>query len=318
MWYDILSMSSDGNSPATAATAEVHLIDALPYVFRAYFSMPTTLTDRSGAPCGATRGFLDFLVRYLAGERPESIAVAFDESLTTSFRNEIYPAYKAQREPPPAELLAQLDDCRRGAEALGLACLSDPRYEADDLVATLCSRSREAGRRVVVVTIDKDLSQLVDEQVELYDYARGRRYDPAAVLERFGVRPDQIADYLGLAGDAVDNIPGVKGVGPKTAAALLQHFDSMDDIYERLEEVSSLAVRGAKSLAAKLEPCREMAFLSRTLATVARDAPLSLGVDDLAWRGARREQLEPLLEHLGIPRLSSRIQRWIGASQRGD
>lgn len=304
-------MSSDWNIPASATAGEVHLIDALPYVFRAYFSMPTTLMDSAGKPCGATRGFLDFLVRYLVAERPESIAVAFDESLTTSFRNEIYPEYKAQRDPPPAELLNQLEGCRRGAEALGLKCLSDPRYEADDLVATLCARSREAGQRVVVVTIDKDLSQLVDEHVQLYDYARGKRYDAAAVKERFGVRPDQIADYLGLAGDAVDNIPGVKGVGPKTAAALLQHFDSMDQIYDSLDEVVNVEVRGAKSLAAKLEPCRDMAFLSRTLATVARDAPLRLTLADLSWRGADRERLQPLLEHLGIPRMATRIQRWV-------
>lgn len=304
-------MNAQRNSSASASSSEVHLIDALPYVFRAFFSMPVTMTDREGAPSGATRGFLDFLVRYLSAEHPERIAVAFDESLTTSFRNEIYPEYKAQRELPAEDLMAQLDDCREGAEALGLACLSDARYEADDLVATLCTIAREADHRVIVVTIDKDLSQLVDESVEMYDYARGKRYDPAAVLERFGVRPDQIADYLGLAGDSVDNIPGVKGVGPKTAAALLQNFENMEDIFARLDDVADVPMRGAKTVAKKLEQHREMAFLSRTLATVARDAPVTLGIDDLAWRGADRERLMPLLSRLGIERLAGRIQRWL-------
>lgn len=293
-----------------SAPPTVHLVDALPYVFRAFFSMPDSVTDVDGRPANASRGFLDMLVRYLGAERPEHIAVAFDESLTTCFRNDRFPAYKAQRDLPPEDLLAQLADCRSGAEALGLACFADARYEADDFLATLAKQVVEQGALAVVVTIDKDLCQLVDERVSVYDFARNLRYGPAEVFERFGVRPEQIADYLGLAGDSVDNIPGVKGVGPKTAAALLQHFADVEDLYARLDDVADVPVRGAKSLAAKLEAHREDALLSRWLATVSTEAPAAVTLEALRWHGARARPLAPLLDRLGSTRLTERIQRW--------
>ncbi len=292
----------------------LHLIDASPYIFRAYFSLPPTLVSPAGAPVAAVYGFASFLLRLAEGERPTHLGIAFDRSLTTSFRNELYPAYKAQRELPPAALEAQLEACYELAEAFGAAVLIDDRYEADDLIGTLVRRAAEsagkaagAGWNVVVVTSDKDLAQLVSERVSLYDFAAGSRLGPAEVEAKFGVPPAKIADLLGLAGDAVDNIPGVPGIGAKTAAALLAHFGDLPELFERLGEVAALPIRGARSVAAKLEAGRDIALLSRRLATVACDVPLALGVEDLAWRGPDPAQVEALCERLGFGGLKERL-----------
>ena len=288
----------------------VHLVDASPYIFRAYFSLPESMTDPNGQPINAVYGFANFLIKYIDDEQPTHLGVAFDESLNTSFRNEIYPEYKAQRELPPAELEAQQKACQEVARALGARTWVHDRYEADDLIAAACSQLRAEGHGCVVVSSDKDLSQLVDDETVLFDYAREQRYGPGDVAAKFGVRPDQIADYLGLAGDSVDNIPGVKGVGPKTACALLDAFPNLEALYTDLESVATLSVRGAKSLAAKLEREKDMAFLSRELATVARDAPADAKLEELEFRGADRSLLEPLLERLGIDRMLTRVRHW--------
>ncbi|MEE8526179.1 MAG: 5'-3' exonuclease H3TH domain-containing protein, partial [Thermoanaerobaculia bacterium] len=261
-------------------THTIHLVDASPYIFRGFFSLPASMTGKAGLPVNAVYGFTQFLLRLIDEEDVTHLGLAFDKSLTTSFRNEIYPPYKAQRDLPPPELEAQLDWCQEIGEALGAAIYVDLRYEADDLLAALCHQLEPAGHRLVVVTSDKDLAQLVSERVTLFDFARGERYGPDEVLVKFGVRPRQIADYLGLAGDSVDNIPGVKGVGKKTAAALLAALGDLDAIYRRLDEVANLSIRGAKSLRKKLEEQRDMAFLSRRLATVARDAPATADLDE--------------------------------------
>ena len=287
----------------------VHLIDASPYIFRGYFALPE-IAAPSGEDVSAVYGFAGFLLRYLAEERPTHLGVAFDESLETSFRNELYAAYKAQRERPPPEIVAQLQNCQALAAALGAACYVDDRYEADDLIGTLVAQLRRKGQRVVVVTPDKDLSQLVDTGVELFDFARETRYRIKDVRAKFGVRPGQIADFLGLAGDSVDNIPGVRGVGAKTAAALLQAFGDLERLYERLDRVAELPLRGARSLERKLAQGRDMAFLSRELATIATDAPARARLSELAYRGADPELVDPLFERLGFGRLRKRIQVW--------
>ena len=230
-------------------------------------------------------------------EEPTHLAVAFDGSLSTSFRNEIYPDYKAQRPLPPPELKAQLDDCRELAAALGSATFIDRRYEADDLIAALCRGLLAAGHRAVVVSSDKDLCQLVGDRVSFFDFARGERYDAERVRRKFGVRPEQIPDLLGLAGDPVDNIPGVRGVGKKTAAALLAEF-------------ADLPLRGARSLAARLEAGRQQAFLSRRLAVLADDAPTAAKLEGLALAGAERQAVERLFARLGFEGLIDRIDRW--------
>ena len=189
----------------------VHLVDGSPYIFRAYFSMPDLRTP-ADEPAGAVHGFASFLVRYLREEEPTHLGIAFDESLNTSFRNELYPEYKAQRELPPAELEAQLGWCQELARGFGATVWVDDRYEADDLVATAVARVESEGAGCVVVSSDKDLGQLVSDRTELYDFAKGERMRAAEIRAKFGVEPAQIPDYLGLAGDAVDNIPGVKGL----------------------------------------------------------------------------------------------------------
>ena len=291
------------------ATVTAHLVDALPYVFRAWFSLPSSMTDPQGQPVNAVYGFTDFLCRYLGGERPTHAAVAFDESLTTSFRNDLYPPYKAQRELPPPEFERQIERCQRVARALGLATFAHRRYEADDLIATLGAGLREQGHRVVVTTVDKDLTQLVGEGCQVYDWAKGIRYGPAEVKEKMGVRPEQVPDLLGLAGDAVDNIPGVKGIGPKTACALLAEFDDLDAVYADLGRVAELPIRGAAGVVKKLQAQKDEAFLSRELATVATDAPVEARLDELAWRGPSDAAVEAVFDELGFGRLRGRVPK---------
>jgi len=246
------------------------------------------------------RGFVDMLARFIREERPEHLLVAFDGSLTTSFRNDVYPEYKANRDLPDEDLVAQLDRCQEVAAAMGAFCCIDDRYEADDLVATAKARFSPEVEETVVVTADKDLAQLVDERTWFLDFARGTRLGPADVVERFGVRPEQIREFLGLAGDSVDNIPGVRGVGPKTAVALLQEFADLDELYGDLDRVAGLTIRGARTLGKKLAEHREAAFLSRDLATCATDAPLDATLDRLAYRGADPGTLGPLLDRFGL------------------
>ena len=251
-----------------------YLIDASVYVFRAYYSMPDDMVDEQGNPINALYGFCRFLGDFMEQVRPEHVAVLFDESLTGSFRTEIYPEYKANRDPAPEELKRQFAQCRRFTRALGVLECAHPRYEADDLIGTLVSEGRAAGIPSTIVTRDKDLAQLVSKEDVFWDFAgKGKvRYDD--IPEYFGVWPEQIADFLALAGDAVDNIKGVPGVGRKTAIALLEHFGSLEAVYENLEAVHEVNVRGAKTLGPKLETHRDAAMLARQLTGIACDAPV--------------------------------------------
>ncbi len=290
---------------------KVHLVDASPYIFRAYFSLPPSIKDRQGRPANAVHGFASFLLRLRDEEAPTHLALFFDRSLNSSFRNELLPSYKQQRELPPPELEAQLDACERLGRALGIPVFSSDRYEAEDLLAAVCRMVVELGHEVVLLTSDKDLMQLVSEKVTLFDFARGERYDPAGVRAKFGVEPGQIADFLGLAGDSVDNIPGVAGVGPKTAAALLQQYGSLEGIYENLDEVPKLKIRGAATLANRLALYRESAFLSKRLALLPLEAAeeARTELETLALR-APGQALDELLEELGFGTLRAKLFAW--------
>ena len=251
-----------------------YLIDAPVYVFRAYYSLPDDMVDEAGNPVNALYGFCRFLGDFLEQVQPQHVAVAFDESLTCSFRTTIYPDYKANRDPAPEELQRQFAQCRRFARALGLLECADPDYEADDLIGTLVELGHKNGRPSTIVSRDKDLAQLLTRDDIFWDFAgRGKlAYD--RIPDVFGVWPEQIADFLALAGDSVDNIPGVPGVGKKTAEALLRHFGSLETIYANLDTVHEVKVRGAKTLGAKLETHRAAAMLARKLTGIACDVPI--------------------------------------------
>ncbi len=251
-----------------------YLIDASVYVFRAYYSMPEDMTDKDGNPVNALYGFCRFLGDFMEQVTPEHIAVAFDESLTTSFRTEIYPEYKANRDPAPEELKRQFAQCRRFSRALGLMEVAHPQYEADDLIGTLVEHGRNQGRPSTIVSRDKDLAQLLTKVDVFWDFAGKGKIGYEEVPGVFGVWPEQIADFLALAGDSVDNIKGVPGVGKKTAEALLSHFGSLEKIYDNLDRVHEVEVRGAKTLGAKLETHKDDAMLARRLTGIACDAPI--------------------------------------------
>ncbi|MEM6640360.1 MAG: 5'-3' exonuclease H3TH domain-containing protein [Pseudomonadota bacterium] len=280
----------------------IYLVDASVYVFRAYYSVPDAMTDASGRPTNAVYGFTRFLIELLEETAPSHIAVAFDESLSTSFRNDIYPAYKANREPAPEDLQRQIAWCQQAAQSLGLVTLADGRYEADDLIGTVARLARAADVPCTVVTRDKDLAQLLTPGDIFYDFAGGTRYGHSDVREKFGTTPERIADFLSLTGDSVDNIPGVPGIGKKTASAIFDVYASLDDVYADLDGVATLSVRGARTLPAKLQAHRDAAYLAQRLTRIACDAPVPAEIDHYARQAPDFGGLETLFDELGIGR----------------
>lgn len=285
---------------------QVVLVDASVYVFRAWHSMPDEFVDVDQQPVNAVHGFLRFLLDLMQKTRPAHVLVAFDEALESSFRNDFFPAYKANREPAPEDLKRQFGYCRQLAAALGLCEMADPRFEADDLIGSALERLRTQGFRGLIVSADKDLSQLLREGDEQWDFARNARWGAADVHARYGARPERIADFLGLTGDPIDNIPGVPGIGAKTASALLDHFDSLDALLERIDELPFLRLRGAKSHAARLREHREIALLSRRLATIALDAAVPELACDYQVRAPDQQALTALLDQLKVGPITRR------------
>jgi 5'-3' exonuclease len=282
------------------ALPPVYLVDASIYIFRAWFSMSDDFVNERGEPTNAVYGFSGFLCSLLEQTGAEHVAVAFDESLSKSYRNEIYPEYKANREPAPEELKRQFGWARSVAESMGLQCFADLRYEADDLIGTLAEFWRDRGHPICVVTADKDLAQLVGENDHWWDFSRNLKLNARQLTEKFGVMPEQMADYLALTGDAVDNIPGVPGVGPKSASALLAHFGDFDNLYERLHEVPQLGIRGAKSLHKKLEDHREAAELARRLTVIETAVESALASPDLTRAEVDTARLHRLFDELSF------------------
>jgi 5'-3' exonuclease len=266
-------------------TQTLHLIDASLYVFRAWHSMPPHFSDRDGAPVNAVHGFTRFLCDFLERAKPTHALAAFDESLTSSFRNNIYPAYKANRELPPAELLVQFAYCKRIAAALGLTVLSDLYYEADDLIGSAVVRVRGEGFRTVIVSADKDFGQMIGIDDEQWDFSKNERWDAAGVKRRRGVRPDQVADFLALTGDSVDNIPGVPGIGAKTAPPA-RTFDSLDAMLAHRDSIRACAARSG---------LRSPEGASRAGAAVAHPEP------DRARRAGAAAGRAPALGKAGSP-----------------
>jgi 5'-3' exonuclease len=283
------------------------------YVFRAWYGQQAELRDADGQPTHALYGFARMLADLIERRRPRYVGVAFDESSGRGHRHEMFPAYKANREPTPPELRRQFALCREWCRHLGVAEFASSEYEADDLIGTLAQQVRGEGLRVTVVSRDKDLSQLLGPGDKYWDYADSTEYGYDDLPEKFGVAPERMADYLALMGDASDNIPGVPGIGPKTAAAIMQRYASLDALYDDLAGTADLPVRGAAGLAAKLVAHREAAYLARALTRIHCAVPVPPGRGHLERRAPALEAIGEFCTRHGfgamLPKQAERIAR---------
>lgn len=289
-------------------TPRVYLIDSSIYIFRAWHIYDSSITDRDGNPANAVFGFAEFLYQLLRQKRPRYLACAFDLSQEDSFRRELYPAYKANREPAPPELKRQFELCRAFCRAIGIPAFGSTRYEADDIIGSLARHYREQGFAVTVVSADKDLTQLVVGEQDLWwDFARSKVLDAKGVKQQFGVMPAQIADMLAISGDKIDNIPGIPGIGYSTAARILQKFDGIESLLDNLPLVGQMKFRGAARAQALLRQHGHILPLNKQLTTVCTSMPFAEELD-LGWRGPLEQELTPLAAQLALgPALQ---QRW--------
>jgi len=294
----------------------IFLIDASVYVFRAYHSVLPDMADRDGNPVHAVFGFARFVGDLIERVRPRYMAVAFDQRVTNSYRSRIYPAYKANRDPPPVELVAQFERCRQVCRHLGLAVFTHPEYEADDIIGTLSCQMRDEGMRSAFITRDKDLAQLVRQGDLFWDYGAREQFGYHDIQRYYGVVPESFADYLALTGDTSDNIPGVPGIGPKTAAALMKEFGSLDELYADLSRVAALKLRGARTLSDQLREYRQSAYLALQLTRITCDLDLGVEMEGLRRRPPDLPALGGLYDHLGfgpfLRRQGDRLYRLTG------
>ncbi|TDQ35455.1 DNA polymerase I [Thiopseudomonas denitrificans] len=276
--------------------APLVLVDGSSYLYRAYHALPP-LTTSTGQPTGAVKGVLNML-RSLRKDYPASVIVVVFDAKGPTFRDHMFEEYKAQRPPMPDDLRSQIEPLHQCVQALGFPLLCVEGVEADDVIGTLALQGGNNGQQVVISTGDKDMAQLVTERVTLVNTMYRTATDIAAVHEKYGIGPELIIDFLALMGDKADNIPGVPGVGEKTATGLLQGLGDMDAIYANLDKVAELPIRGAKSLGAKLEEHRDVAYLSRQLATIKTDVELEGCAATLAMQQPDYAQLRELYQQM--------------------
>ena len=288
----------------------IFLVDAPVYVFRAYRSVLPDMRDPDGNPVHAVFGFARFLGDLIERVRPAYIAVAFDQRRASSYRNRIYPPYKANREHAPADLVWQFERCRELCRHLGVAAFVDPEYEADDIIGTLAAAMRAQGVRAAFITRDKDLAQLMRDGDLFWDYGAREQLGYHDIERHFGVAPERFADYLALTGDGVDNIPGIPGIGQRTAASLMKAFGSLEELYGCLASVAQLKLRGAATLGARLAEHRDAAYLARRLTRIACDLPLGVTAEGLRRCLPDLPALGQLYDRLGFgPLLRRQAER---------
>lgn len=284
------------------------LVDGSSYLYRAYHAFPP-LTNSAGEPTGAMYGVLNMLRSLLLQYKPSHVAVVFDAKGKT-FRDELFEEYKSHRPPMPDDLRAQIEPLHAMVKAMGLPLLAVSGVEADDVIGTLALAAEKTGKPVLISTGDKDMAQLVSPNITLINTMNNAILGPDEVVEKYGIPPSLIIDFLALMGDSSDNIPGVAGVGEKTAQALLQGLGGVKDIYDNLDKVATLMFRGAKTMAAKLEQNKEMAFLSYQLATIKTDVELELTSEQLTVEEPAVEELLGLFRHY-------EFKRWIVDLEEG-
>ena len=282
----------------------LHLIDGSAFIFRAYHALPPLTRKSDGLPVGAVSGFCNMLNRYIEDidgpDAPTHVAVIFDYS-SESFRNKIYDGYKANRPPAPEDLVPQFPLTREATKAFNIACEEMEGFEADDMIATLATRARDAGGRVTIISSDKDLMQLVGDGIEMYDAMKNKSIDREGVFEKFGVYPDRVIDVQALAGDSVDNVPGAPGIGIKTAATLINEFGDLDELLRRSDEIKQPKRRQA------LTDNEEQIKLSRELVTLNCNTPLKFDLEDLEFNAPVPEHLLDFLAKMEFRTLTKRI-----------
>ncbi|MBI3437482.1 MAG: DNA polymerase I [Proteobacteria bacterium] len=291
---------------AKTASPRLFLIDGSGYIFRAYHALPPLTRASDGLSVGAVAGFCNMLWKFLeemkGADAPTHLAVIFDKSEIT-FRNELYPEYKAHRPPAPEDLVPQFPLIRDAVRAFNVACIEMGGFEADDLIATYARQAARTGATVKIVSSDKDLMQLiVDGQIELYDPMKNRVLGPDAVMEKFGVGPDKVIDAQALIGDSTDNVPGAPGIGPKTAAELINTFGSLDAILERANEIKQQKRRET------LINFADQIRLSRQLVTLKDDVAVAEKWEDFAVRAVEREPLLQFIEAMEFRTLARRVR----------
>jgi DNA polymerase-1 len=287
------------------------LVDGSSYLYRAYHAFPP-LTNSAGEPTGAMYGVLNMLKSLLAQYNPSHVAVVFDAKGKT-FRDELFEHYKSHRPPMPDDLRAQIEPLHEMVRAMGLPLLAVSGVEADDVIGTLALEAEKKGLSVLISTGDKDMAQLVTPAITLINTMSNTILGPEEVEQKYGVPPALIIDFLAMMGDSSDNIPGVPGVGEKTAQALLQGLGSMQTIYDNLDKVADLGFRGAKTMATKLEQNRDVAFLSYQLATIKTDVELALPCEELTVTEPDTEALQTLFSRYEFKRWLSDLQdgKWL-------
>ncbi|WP_145591979.1 DNA polymerase I [Yersinia rochesterensis] len=284
------------------------LVDGSSYLYRAYHAFPP-LTNGSGEPTGAMYGVLNMLRSLLLQYRPSHVAVVFDAKGKT-FRDELFAEYKSHRPPMPDDLRAQIEPLHQMVKAMGLPLLVVSGVEADDVIGTLAQEAEKAGHAVLISTGDKDMAQLVTPNITLINTMNNAILGPQEVCEKYGVPPELIIDFLALMGDSSDNIPGVPGVGEKTAQALLQGLGGLDALFSNLDKISSLTFRGAKTMSAKLEQNKDVAYLSYKLATIKTDVELDVTCDELKVTAPDDDQLHQLFSRY-------EFKRWLADVEAG-
>ncbi|MBN5183071.1 DNA polymerase I [Serratia marcescens] len=284
------------------------LVDGSSYLYRAYHAFPP-LTNSAGEPTGAMYGVLNMLRSLLLQYQPSHVAVVFDAKGKT-FRDDLFAEYKSHRPPMPDDLRAQIEPLHSMVKAMGLLLLVTPGVEADDVIGTLALEAEKAGHAVLISTGDKDMAQLVTPNVTLINTMNNTILGPQEVCDKYGIPPELIIDFLALMGDSSDNIPGVPGVGEKTAQALLQGIGGLDALYGNLENIATLSFRGAKTMAAKLEQNKEVAYLSYKLATIKTDVELDLTCADLTVSAPDVDTLQQLFKQY-------EFKRWLADVEAG-
>lgn len=275
------------------------LIDGYGFVFRAYHSLPP-LTNPEGLPIGAVYGFVNMLYKFISNHSADYVAVVLDSG-QKNFRHELYANYKANRPPAPEDLVPQFPIIKEAVKAFGLKALDAVGFEADDLIATYTKIAQSKGIEVVVVSSDKDLMQLITDNVSMYDAMRDRKIGAEQVIEKFGVQPTQVLDVLALIGDSSDNIPGVKGIGPKTAAELINAYGNLENLYHHINELPK-SKRKETLIASQAD-----AFLSKKLASLCYEAPVSCAIEDLTMPQLEGQELIDFLRKQGFKTLMQKV-----------